>query len=333
MNSKRTNVIEWKNAGEEDILWVYPYEDLRWGTIVVVHEYETAIFMRDGKIYDVLRPGRHKLSTQNLPLLTKAYTKIMGYGETPFKAKIIFLALKQFKGKFGLNTRIRLSQNATWMTEVRAFGEYWFRISDPTLFLTQISGAGSFFSTANINNFIRSFFVESLMQEIAMFDAITVYTKLGEISNKIKAGTVYYAFKQRGLELLDLKIAGVSLPLLEKMEKEDPTYGLPLISAIQRGDERSVLELIKNIETAKAISKSNIPIGVPFMPFSYPSYQPQPIQQQPQIQQQSQQDEKKQQKHIDRLRELKKMLDEGLITQEDYDDAKKKILEEFRKSE
>lgn len=81
----KTNVIEWVNPGPDDILWVYPYEDIRWGTVLVVHEYETAIFMRDGKIYDVLPPGRHVLTTQNLPLLTRAYRLIAGYGETPLR--------------------------------------------------------------------------------------------------------------------------------------------------------------------------------------------------------------------------------------------------------
>lgn len=332
--AKRTNVIEWVNPGPDDILYVYPYEDLRWGTIVIVHEYEAAIFMRDGKLYDVLRPGRHKLSTQNLPLLTKAYSKLMGYGETPFKAKIIFVSLKQFKGKFGLNTRIPLSQQAAWLTELRAFGEYWFRVSDPVLFLTQVSGAVTSLTTNDVTNFIRSFFVESLMQELAKYNAMLVYSKLGEITNKIKSGTLYYAFKQRGLELLDLKFSGVSLPLLEKMEKEDPTYGLPLISALQSGNEAKVLELIRAIESAKALGKVvSVPMAMPFTTVPYPML-PQQLQQPQQAQEkQTQAGEASKQKYFERLKELKQMLDAGLITQEEYEKVKNEILAELQKVE
>jgi len=84
---------------DEMMLWVYPYDDLRWGSMLVVNEYEKAIFMRDGKVYDVFPAGRYLITTQNLPLLTSAFNLLAGYGETPFKAKVVFVSLKQFKSK------------------------------------------------------------------------------------------------------------------------------------------------------------------------------------------------------------------------------------------
>jgi hypothetical protein len=42
-------VIEWLNAGADDIVWRYPSEDITWGAQLVVHEYELAVFFRDGK--------------------------------------------------------------------------------------------------------------------------------------------------------------------------------------------------------------------------------------------------------------------------------------------
>jgi len=53
--------------------------------------------VRDGKIYDVLPPRRHVLDTQNLPLLTRAFGFLAGYGETPFKAKVIFVLLNNLE--------------------------------------------------------------------------------------------------------------------------------------------------------------------------------------------------------------------------------------------
>ncbi len=64
-------VIEWTNAGPDDILWRYPSEDITWGSQLIVHEYEVAVFFRDGKAYDVFNAGRHTLTTLNLPLLNK----------------------------------------------------------------------------------------------------------------------------------------------------------------------------------------------------------------------------------------------------------------------
>jgi len=341
MSVRKTNVIEWVGAGPDDILWAYPYEDIRWGSMVIVHEYETAIFMRDGKVYDVLPPGRHVITTQNIPLLTRAFNLIAGYGETPFKANVIFVSLKQHKGRFGTSTRVKLGPRTLYMTEMQAFGEFWFRVIDPVLFLTQIAGAVPSLSSPDVTNFLRSFFTELFLQELANYSAIDVYAHLEEVTSKIKTGTVYDAFKQRGLELLDLKIGGVSLPLLEKMEKEDPTYGLPLLIAIQKGDEDKVLEITKVVESMRALGKSPgagimgalfaVPSMLgPAMPGypAQPSYPPAPS---PPPTQAAPQQAPPAKSPVERLRELKQMLDEGLISAEEYEEAKREILEQMKK--
>ncbi|MEM0296704.1 MAG: SPFH domain-containing protein [Zestosphaera sp.] len=330
----KTNVIEWVNPGPDDILWMYPYEDIRWGSVLVVHEYETAVFMRDGKIYDVLPPGRHVLTTQNLPLLTRAFNLIMGYGETPFKARVVFISLKQFRGRFGLSTRVKLGPRTLYMTELQSFGEFWYRVGDPVLFLTQVAGALREFSSPMVADFIRNYFMESFIQEMSKYTAVEIYSNLSEVSARIKAGVIHDAFRQRGLELIDVKIGGVSLPQLERMEKEDPTYGLPLLLAIQKGDEDKVLEIVKTVEIMRALGRSPAAgwmgalIAMPglLQPVVQQQAQPQPQQAPPAPPQQPQRETP----IVEKLRELKEMLDEGLITQEEYESMKKELLEKYK---
>ncbi|MEM4827906.1 MAG: SPFH domain-containing protein [Desulfurococcaceae archaeon] len=328
--SRKTNVIEWVNPGPDDILWVYPYEDIRWGSVVIVKEYEVAVFMRDGKVYDVLPPGRHVITTQNIPLLTRAYNLIMGYGETPFKANIIYVSLKQFKGRFGLSTRVKLGPRTLYMTELQAYGEYWFRIADPVLFLTQIAGSVQRIDTQSVTEFLRGYMVQNLIEQISNYTAIDVYSRLGEVIARIKTGILYDAFKSRGIELIDVRILGVSLPQLEKMEKEDPTYGLPLLLAIQKGDEDKALEIIRTVESLRALGRAP-GAGILGALIAMPGLL-QPIQQampQQPSQPQATQSQQPSTSVADKLRELKKLLDDGLITQEEYEAMKKKILEEF----
>jgi len=321
-------VIEWVNPGSDDILWVYPHEDIRWGSVVVVHEYEVAVFMRDGKVYDVLPPGRHMVTTQNIPFLTKAYNLVMGYGETPFKARVVFVSSKQFRGRFGLSTRVKLGPRTLYMTELQMYGDYWFRVVDPVLFLTQIAGAVASLTTPAVTEFLRSYFVELFMQEVSRFTAIDIYTNLRDVETKVKSSSIYEAFKSRGLELIDVKIAGVSLPQLEKMEKEDPTYGLPLLIAIQKGDEDKVLEIIRTVESLRALGRAPgvgvLGALVALPGIMQPVSQPSPTQAPQQV--------KEEKPIIEKLRELKKMLDEGLITQEEYEKLKKELLEEFKRT-
>ncbi|MEM1606027.1 MAG: SPFH domain-containing protein [Desulfurococcaceae archaeon] len=333
--SKKTNVIEWVNPGPDDILWVYPYEDIRWGSVVVVKEYEVAVFMRDGKVYDVLPPGRHVITTQNIPLLTRAYNLVMGYGETPFKANIVYISLKQFRGRFGLSTRVKLGPRTLYMTELQAYGEYWFRIADPVLFLTQIAGAVQKIDTQSVTEFLRGYMIQNLIEQLSNYTAIDVYSRLGEVVSKIKTGILYDAFKSRGIELIDIRVSGISLPQLEKMEKEDPTYGLPLLLAIQKGDEDKVLEIIRTVESLRALGRApgaGILGALIAMPGLLQPIQQQPIPpQQPPSQLQPTQPQQPSTSIADKLRELKKLLDDGLITQEEYEAMRKKILEEFTK--
>lgn len=341
MTTKKTNVIEWKNPGPDDILWVYPYEDIRWGSIVVVKESEVAVFMRDGKVYDVLPPGRHVITTQNLPLLTRAFNFLAGYGETPFKARVVFVSRKQFMGRFGTNLRLKLSPRASWMTEMQIFGTFWFRISDPVLFLTQLAGMQPYFTSKDVTNFLRSYFNEAIIQELSKYSVMEVQTKLEEITMKAKAGTLYDSFKQKGLELLDIKIQGVSFPYLEKLEKEDPIYGVSLISALQSGDEARVLEIIKVVESMRALGKSGsaaLGAGLIAIPYlfggRYPSVPPSQYQQpsaplQQSIQQVPQRKPLPKETIKEKLATLKELYEEGLITKEDYEAKKKKLLEEL----
>lgn len=204
-----TNVIEWVNPRLEDIIWRYPSEDIRWGSALVVHEYESAIFMRDGKLYDVFGPGRHVLSTQNLPLLTRAYRFIWGYGETPFKATVVFVALKQFQGTFGFNTMVPMDQTVRSPIPLLSHGEFWFRVENATLFLTQVLGGLSQYTTDEVQMFLRGFVKERAIEQLARYDFMTVYTKLGEVSRHVKVN-IEEVFRNRGMELVDLKLDGVA---------------------------------------------------------------------------------------------------------------------------
>ena len=116
-NRSMTKVIEWVGAREGDIVWKYPIEEIQWFDHLIVHEHEAAVFFRDGKAFDVFRAGRHILSTQNIPKITKILTKIAGFDKTPFRATIVFVSLKKFQGSLEhkVKPRIRTDQILWWV--------------------------------------------------------------------------------------------------------------------------------------------------------------------------------------------------------------------------
>jgi len=195
-------VIEWTGAGSEDIVWRYPAEDITWGAQLIVHEYETAVFFRDGKGYDTFGPGRHTLTTLNLSLLTKAFSRVAGFTETPFKAAVIFMSMKQFAGKFG--NRAQTTELAPLMT----FGSYWLKVEGPELFVNEVVGGQNAYTTSSVDDFLRGFINERMIDDLSKYDLVTVFTKLDETSGQVKASLVEY-FRRIGLQLVDLKFEGI----------------------------------------------------------------------------------------------------------------------------
>jgi membrane protease subunit (stomatin/prohibitin family) len=198
-------VIEWASSNEnsEEIIYRYPNEDITWGAQLIVHEYENAVFFRDGKAYDVFGPGRHTLTTLNLPLLTNVLTHLAGFGpQKPFKAMVIYIATKVFNGKWGT------SGQTTELAPLKVYGQFLFKIEDATLFVNQVVGGQNAYTTEDVNNFLRGFLNEKIIGEISHYDLVTVFTRLQETSVIVKNSVMDY-FKRLGIELTDLRFEGI----------------------------------------------------------------------------------------------------------------------------
>ncbi|MCS7135770.1 MAG: SPFH domain-containing protein [Nitrososphaerota archaeon] len=195
-------VIEWVGAKEGDMVWRYPNEEIAWGDVLVVHEYEAAVFFRDGKAYDVFRAGRHVLTTANLPLLTKVLSIISGFDKVPFRATIVFVSLKQFQGRFGAQGQTKE------LAPLKFYGSFWFRVEDSNLFVNEVVGGQGVYTTERLQEFLRGYFNERLIDTLSQYSLIEVYGKLDETSFLAK-NVLYDAFKRIGLELIDVKFEGI----------------------------------------------------------------------------------------------------------------------------
>lgn len=196
-------VIEWTNAGADDIIWRYPSEDITWGAQLIVHEYEMAAFFRDGKAYDVFGAGRHTLTTLNLPLLTSLLTRLAGFGgNKPFKAAVIFISTKVFNGKWGTRAQ------TTELAPLQVFGQFLFEIEDASLFVNEVVGGQNAYTTEDVNGFLRGFLNEKIIGELSHYDLVTVFTRLQETSVIVKNSVLDY-FKRLGIELTDLRFEGI----------------------------------------------------------------------------------------------------------------------------
>src|SRR5512147_1048419 len=92
------DVIEYPNEMAEEIVHRFPEVgpgDFRIGSQVIVREAQTAVFFRDGNALDVFGPGRHTITTANIPLLINYVGKLFNE-RTPFPAEVVFVSMKEF---------------------------------------------------------------------------------------------------------------------------------------------------------------------------------------------------------------------------------------------
>ena len=66
------DVIHWTEDDETTLAYRYPMQDMeiQYGAQLTVRESQMAAFVNEGQVADVFGPGRFKLTTQTIPLLT-----------------------------------------------------------------------------------------------------------------------------------------------------------------------------------------------------------------------------------------------------------------------
>ncbi|MHA1409373.1 MAG: SPFH domain-containing protein [Candidatus Odinarchaeia archaeon] len=240
-------VIEWKNAPAHEIVWKYPGDRLKWGAALIVRENQIAIFYRDGKAYDIFGPGRHELTTANLPLLTKVYSTLRGWGKSPFTAEVIFVSQSEIQGKFG--GRGQTNDPVPLMFH----GEFYFKIEDPKLFVINIVGNQNYYDTLSVTKFLRSFIVEKAMDYLSSHSLKRVFTQIEETSMKIKA-RIRKSFRKWGIDLTELQFLGLDT---EDEYRERIFWLTSGVSA----DKMATLETVKSAAESLGKSKGGAAAG------------------------------------------------------------------------
>jgi len=192
--------------------------DIKMGAQLIVQENQSAVFFRDGKALDTFGPGRHTLTTNNIPLLTRLLSIPFG-GTSPFQASVLFIARHTFQDlKWGTKEPIAFRDTELRMVRLRAFGKYSLRIADPQLFAGSIVGTRGIVSTEAIGSFLRDIVVARLNDLLGenlktIFDLPAYYD---ELAAGVKA-RVADDFSKQGLELVDLIISAITPP--EEVQK------------------------------------------------------------------------------------------------------------------
>lgn len=241
------DLIEYPDARNDEIVHRVPEHgsgEFRLGSQCVVRESQRVVFFRDGKALDVLGPGRHTLSTANVPLLTGLIGLPFG-SKSPFRAEVYYVNIREFIDmKWGTAQPVLYRDKEFGMIRIRAFGTYSMRVKDPQMFVNQVVGTRGSYSTNQIEDFLRSIVINEFNDMLggvmtSILDVQSMTTEIASAAQHALADN----FDRLGLELLTFQVVAITPP--EEVQKRiDERSGMAAL-----GDMRTYMQF----QTAQAI--------------------------------------------------------------------------------
>ncbi len=214
------DILQWTEESDGTLAWRFPMAEMEIqnGASLTVRESQMAVFVNEGKVADVFGPGNYKLTTQTLPVLTylKNWDKLF---ESPFKSDVYFFSTRQqIDQKWGTPQPITIRDKDFGAVRLRAFGNYAFRIADPKLFHTEISGTRDNYGVADLDGQLRGLVLQNISNAIAS----SSIPFLDLASNQLafaQALVIQLApeFAKIGVKLEAMTVQNVSLP--EELQK------------------------------------------------------------------------------------------------------------------
>jgi len=214
------DIIQWTEADDGTLAWRFPMADMEIqnGASLTVRESQLAVFVNEGKVADVFGPGTYRLTTQTLPVLTylKNWDKLF---ESPFKSDVYFFSTRQqIDQKWGTPQPITIRDKDFGAIRLRAFGNYSFRVADPKLFYTEISGTRGSYGVAELDGQLRGMILQHLSDAIASSGIPFLDLAANQLEfAKALSTELTPAFAAIGLKVEGMTVQNVSLP--EELQK------------------------------------------------------------------------------------------------------------------
>ena len=243
------DILEWTESGDGTLAWRYPMagNEIQYGGSLTVRESQMAVFVNEGKVADVFGPGMYKLTTQTLPVLTylKNWDKLF---QSPFKSDVYFFSTRQqLDRKWGTSQPVSIRDKDFGAVRLRAFGNYAWRIGDPRLFHTTVSGTRDRYTVDDIDGQLRALMLQHISDAVASsgIPFLDLAANQVEFAAQLEAATTE-DFGKLGLVLESVTVQNVSLP--EELQKIlDQKIGMGMVG----GDMGKFMQY----QTAQAIPK------------------------------------------------------------------------------
>ena len=214
------DIIQWLDDTNDTL--VYRFErygnEIKYNAKLVVREGQVAVFINEGQLADLFKPGTYTLATKNLPVLATLQGWKYGF-ESPFKTEVYFCNTRQYTNlKWGTPGPCTMRDLEFGAVRVTAFGLYSIRIKDPAVFIREIVGTDGSFTIDSIEDNLRGK-IGSRIKEVMPESGIPIIdleSKVIQLGDTLK-GRIAPSFEAFGLELSEVQVQDIGLP--EEVEK------------------------------------------------------------------------------------------------------------------
>lgn len=209
-------IIEWTDDSRDTLSYRFPDDDkeIKNGAQLIVRESQQVQFVAAGKYADLFNPGKHTLSTENIPILSTILGWKYGFN-SPFKCDVYYINTRLFTGnKWGTSNPVMMRDKDFGVVRLRAFGTYDFRIVDAAKFLKEIAGTDQNFRLDEFADTMRSRIISVFTDALATanvpaLDVASRYTEMGEALLPIINPAVIDKY---GIEITSFLLENVSVP-------------------------------------------------------------------------------------------------------------------------
>lgn len=212
-------------------IWKHPIEDFNFGSQLIVHESQEAIFFKDGQALDLFGPGRYTLETQQLPLLEKVYSLPTDTQGT-FHSEVYFInKTVQMSIKWGTPDKVRFIDPLTGTPlALGASGEMNIQVSNSRKLLLKLVGTMKGISweegpgfTKSLQASFRPLIANAVKTNLSSvikneaIDILEIDEKLDLISDNLRE-KILPGFEEYGLTIPQFYVTSVVLP------EDDPNF-------------------------------------------------------------------------------------------------------------
>ncbi|MCL1994744.1 MAG: SPFH domain-containing protein [Defluviitaleaceae bacterium] len=163
------SVIKYE-GDNETFIWKHPIENFNFGSQLIVHESQEAVFFMNGQALDLFAAGRHTLETQNMPLVGDLLGEATG-GVTPFHCEVYFInKTEQLAIKWGTDTKLEYVEPAYgFPIQIGASGEMALRVEDSRKLLVKIVGTEGGITQQGFVQKMRAFLMIRIKNYLASY--------------------------------------------------------------------------------------------------------------------------------------------------------------------